>query len=211
MPIDALDSLRPEPRRRERVPGDRRRRRDERVRPVIEVEQRALGALEQHVLTVAQRLVQQRRRVGDVRLEPLGVAEVVLHDPVGVERQPAVDLREDLVLLSQDDLELLAEDLLVEEVLDAQPDAGGLVGVRGADAALRRAQRVLPEEPLGHLLELQVVRHDQVRVAADTTRPETSTPRRAGARPSPRAAPRVDDHAVGDHRRDVGVQDAATG
>ena len=93
-----------------------------------------------------------------MRLDPLGQPHVLVDDALGIERQPVVDLRQDQVLLAQDHLELLPEDLLVEQVLDAQPDPGGLVTVGGTDAAFRGAEGVLAEEPLGDLLQLQVVR-----------------------------------------------------
>ena len=151
--------------------------------------------------------MQERGRVGDVRLEPAGQVHVLLDDRVPVQRQPSVELREDRVLLAQDDLELLSEDLLVEQVLDAQADASGLVGVGGADPALRRAERVPAEEPLRHLLQLEVVRHDQVTV------PGHLEPRHVHAGASQvlqlaEEVARVDDHAVGDHGGDVGVEDA---
>ena len=104
------------------------------------------------------------------------IAEVLLADLVGVERQPVVDLGQHAVLLAQREVELLAEDLRVEEVLDAQADAQRLVGVRRTDAALGGAELVLAQEPLGHAVELLVVRHDQVRVARQLARRDVSTP-----------------------------------
>ena len=174
---------------------------------MIEVEQRSLRALEHDVLAVLQPSVQQRAGVGDVRLELRRQVHVLLDDPVGVEGQPVVDLREDQVLLAQDHVELLAEDLRVEQVLDAQPDPSGLVAVRGSDAALRRAQRVLPEEPLGHLLELQVVRHDQVGVAGHDQARDVDAQRAELGHLFDQMA-RVHDHAAGDHGRDVVIEDA---
>ena len=61
------------------APGDRVRRGDEGIRPVVEVEQRPLGALEEHALAVAERPVDEERRVRDVRPQPRGE---LLH-PVG--------------------------------------------------------------------------------------------------------------------------------
>ena len=174
---------------------------------MIEVEQHALRALEHHVLAVVERSVEQRRRVDDVRLDAIGERHVLLDDAVGVERQPVVDLREDQVLLAEHDLELLAEDLLVEQVLDAQPDARRLVAVGRTDAALRRAERVLAEEPLRDLLELEVVGHDHVRVAAHDEARDVD-PGLAHLVHLLHQVARIDDHAVGDHRRDVGVEDA---
>ena len=93
--------------------------------------------------------------------------QVLLADLVGVERQAVVDLGQHAVLLAQREVELLAEDLGVEQVLHAQADAQRLVGVGGADAALGGAELVLAEEALGDAVELLVVRHDQVRVARE--------------------------------------------
>ena len=74
--------------------------------------------------------------------------------------------------------------------------------------ALRGAEHVLAQVPLGHAVELLVVRHDQVRVAHELE-----------ARGVDAAAlelvelvdehDRVDDDAVADDRRDVRVEDAA--
>ena len=71
------------------------------------------------------------------------------------------------VLLLQHHVELLAEDLGVEEVLDPQAHPRGLVGVGRADAPLGGAQLVLAQVALGQPVELVVVGHDQVGVAAD--------------------------------------------
>ena len=157
-------------------------------------------------LPVAQRVVQELGRVGHTRAQPLRVAHVVVDDRPRDQREPPVDPGQDLVLLAKDDVELLAEDLLVEQVLDPQADPRGLVAVRGPDAALGRAERVRAQEPFGHPLELEVVRHDHVAVArydqlgrvdADGLEPVKLVQQHAG----------IDDHAVGDHRRDVRVQD----
>ena len=154
-----------------------------------------------------QALVEQSPRVGDVGLEMRRELHVLLDDPLGVKRQPVVDLREDQVLLAQHHVELLAEDLRVEQVLDAKADPGGLVAVCGPDPALRGTERVLAQEPLRHLLELQVVRHDQVRVAGHDQARHVDA-ERAELGHLLDQMPRVDDDAAGDHRRDVVVQDA---
>ena len=64
-------------------------------------------------------------------------------------------------------VELGAEDLLVEQVLDPQADAHGAVGVGRTDATLRGADPVLAQVPLVEGVELLVVREDQVGVTAD--------------------------------------------
>ena len=124
------------------------------------------------------------------------------------EREPVVDLGQDGVLLLERDVELLAEDLGVEEVLDPEADPRRLVRVGRADAALGRAQGVLAEEALGHPVELLVVRHDQVRVAAhhEAAGVDALGGQRVELLEQHR---RVDHDAVADDRRDVVVEDAA--
>ena len=148
--------------------SDRARRGDERVRAVVEVEQRSLRALEEHVVAVAERAIDEQRGVGDVRAQPLRVPLV------GVRRPPRasngvdlVDALEPDVLLGDRELDLLAQDLRVEQVLDADPDPRRLVGVRRPDAAAGGADLKVAELPLARTVERDVPRHDQVRVAGD--------------------------------------------
>ena len=96
----------------------------------------ALRALEQDELVRAQRPVDEQRRVGDVGPQPLREALVALGEIRELERLGAVDALEPDVLLGERDLDLLAQDLRVEQVLDADPEPRGLVRVRRADAAL---------------------------------------------------------------------------
>ena len=134
---------------------------------MVEVEQRRLGALEQHVLAGAQRLVDEQRRVADDRPQPLRVALVAVGDLLEVEALDLVDALEPDVLLGERDLDLLAQDLRVEHVLHADADARRLVGVRRADAAAGRADLEVAEPPLRRLVDRDVPRHDQVRVPGD--------------------------------------------
>ena len=149
------------------APRDGVRRRDERIGAVVEVEEGGLRTLEEHALPAVERVVEDVHGVGDHRLEPRRHRQVLLGDLVAVEGEPVVDLGEQRVLLAQRELELLAEDLGVEEVLDAQAHAQRLVGVGGADAALGGAELVLAQVALGDAVELLVVRHDQVAVARE--------------------------------------------
>ena len=107
-------------------------------------------------------------RVGHHRGHPGGqLVEVVGADLVGRQGQAVVHLGQDGVLLLEHHVELLAEDLGVEEVLDPESDPGRLVGVGRADAPLGGPQLVLAQVPLGQPVQLVVVGHDQVGVAAD--------------------------------------------
>ena len=147
--------------------ADRVRRGHERIGAVVDVQQRALGALEDDAAAGVQHVPRELGRVGDVLRDPVPVGQVVLGHRLQVElgRLRVRAQREPLGLHRGDDL--LLEDLLVEQVLDADAQARGLVGVAGADAAPRGADLELAELRLARVVEEHVVRHDQVRVGAD--------------------------------------------
>ena len=107
-----------------------------------------------------------------------------------------------------DHVELLAEDLGVEQVLDPQPDPRGLVGVGRADPPLGGAQLVLAQVALGEPVQLVVVGHDQVGVAADQQPGGVDALGGQGVHLGQQHGG-VDDHAVADDRGDVVVEDAA--
>ena len=139
----------------------------ERVGAVVHVEHGGLGALEQHHLALVQRLAQHQPGVGHVGAEPFGVPLVLGRDGLRVDAAAVVDLGQDLVLLAQHQLELLAQDAGVEQVLDADPDPGDLVAVGRADAAAGGADPRAAQVALGDLVQRPVVGHDQVRVGRD--------------------------------------------
>ena len=209
MPMTRSMSRGPRPETGAGAAGDGVRGGDEGIGAVVEVEEGGLGALEQDLAALVHGVVDHADGVAHHRLDARGVlAQVAVGDVAGVEGQPVVDLGQDGVLLLEHDVELLAEDLGVEEVLDPQADPGRLVGVGGADAALGRAQRVLAEEALGHPVQLLVVRHDQVRVAADDE-PAGVDALGGQAVELLEEDGRVHHDAVADDRRDVVVEDAA--
>ena len=145
----------------------RRGRRHERVRSVVHVEQRGLGALEQQGLALVQRLVQHQPGVGRVGPQPLAVGHVLLGDGLRLDTAAIVDLGQDLVLLAQHELELLPQDAGVEQILHPDPHPGDLVAVGRPDAAAGGADPGAAQVALGHLVQRPVVRHDQVRVGRD--------------------------------------------
>src|SRR5207249_2925925 len=65
------------------------------------------------------------------------------------------------------DLDLLAQDLRVEQVLNADPESRGLVRVAGPDPAARGADLELAEPPLAGAVDGDVPGHDQVRLAGE--------------------------------------------
>ena len=139
----------------------------ERVRAVVHVQHGGLGPLEQDGLAPLQRRPQHRAGLRDVRAEPLRVGQVLLDDGVDLERLAVVDLEEHLVLLAQHQVELLAQDPRVEEILDPDAHAGHLVAVGRADAPPGGADPRRAEVALDDPVQGPVVRHDQVRVAGD--------------------------------------------
>jgi hypothetical protein len=174
---------------------------------VVDVEHRGLAGLEHQRLPRVQRLVQHERGVRDVGAEPLGEAQQVLDGLVDRDRAPVVDLHQQVVLLVEGALDLLPQDVLVEQVLDADADAVDLVRVRRADAAAGRADLPLAEEPLGDLVDRAVVRGDDVR-GGRHQQPLRGDP--AGLQGVDLAEQHleVDDDAVADDGRDAGRQDA---
>jgi hypothetical protein len=125
-----------------RAAGNRIRRGHERIRAVIEIEERRLRAFEEHVLSRVEGLVDKPDRVRDVRLEPRPAdLEILAADHVDVDGELVVDLGQHGIDGVQHDLELLPEDLGVEQVLHAQPYPHRLVGVRGP-----MPRRVVPSE-----------------------------------------------------------------
>src|SRR5262249_10874690 len=103
----------------------------------------------------------------DVRAEPVRERELRADDLLDVERLEAVDALEPDVLLRHGELELLAQDLRVQQVLHADADARRLVGVRRPDPAPRRPDLQAAETTFARTVERDVPRHDQVRVPRD--------------------------------------------
>ena len=134
---DAVDVPGPEARPGAGAAGDRVGGGDEGVGAVVEIEEGGLGPLEQDLAFEVQGVVDHADGVAHHGLYAGGVlAEVAVRDLPGVQREAVVHLGQDGVLLLEGHVELLAEDLRVEEVLDPEPDAGRLVGIGGTDAAL---------------------------------------------------------------------------
>ena len=132
----------------------------------------------------------------------------MLHDLVDLDRATVEDLDQGLVLVDQGALHLAVQDRGVDEVLDADADAGHLVAVGGADPAAGGADLRLAQEPLGDLVEGHVVGRDDVRVRADH---QPRGVHAAGDQAVHLAEQHleVDHHAVADHRHARGRQDPA--
>ena len=105
----------------------------ERIRAVVEVEQRPLRAFEQDArarrATRGRRAATCRRRTAAAAARSPRSAPPA---PPSSSGSDAVDALEPDVLLGERDLDLLAQDLRVEQVLHADPEPRRLVGVRRA-------------------------------------------------------------------------------
>jgi hypothetical protein len=134
---------------------------------VIEIEHCRLRAFEHDAAVVVQSALHERGCVGHVWAKALSVARMLSLDVGALEREAAVDAGEEQILLLERDFKLGRKYLGIEKVLNPQSDAGGLVGVRGPDTPLGGPQPVLAEPALGHSIELQVVRHDEMGVSRD--------------------------------------------
>ena len=169
-------------------------------------QQRALGALEQDGPAAVEHVPREACRVGDVLLDPVAVGQVVLGHRLQVELG-RLGVRAQLEPLGVHRRgHLLAQDLLVEQVLDADAEPGRLVGVAGADAAARGADLELAQLRLARVVEQRVVGHDQVRVGADAQAREVDA---LGPQVVELAGQhlRVDHHAVADRAQPAGVED----
>ena len=102
--------------------------------------------------------------------------------------------------------DLLAQDRLVEQVLDADAEPRGLVGVAGADAAPRGADPELAQLRLARAVEQHVVGHDQVRVGRDLQAADVDA---AALQPLDLVEQhlRVDHDAVADRAGLAGIED----
>ncbi len=164
---DRVDPVRADPDADGGRAGDGARRGHERIGAVVEVEQRSLGAFEEDEAPLAQRAVDEQGGVGDVGPQPLREDLVARRQLLQLERLGAVDALEPDVLLGERDLDLLAQDLRLEQVLDSDPEPRRLVRVGRADPALGRADLQLAEPPLAALVDRHMPGHDQVRLARD--------------------------------------------
>ena len=131
---------------------------------MVEVEEGALRALEEHLLAVAQRAVDEQRGVGDVRAQAVRLLRRRQHR-LGVERLEAVHPLEPDVLLGYRELDLLAQDLRIEQVHTRMPIRVALSAYAGPMPRLVVPIWSVPRR--SRAPSSAVPRHDQMRVAGD--------------------------------------------
>ena len=173
---------------------------------MIDVEQRALRSLQQHRLTVLERLVQQQPGVGDAMPEALRLLQKGVEHLVRVERLAVVDLDEHLVLEFQCGLDLLRQRGLVQHVGGANAEPRDLVLIARPDAATRRADLVAAHVALCHLVDRHVVGHQKVGVCRDQQSRGVDTAVLEALELGEQHT-RIDDDAVADDVGDTGRED----
>src|SRR5260370_7545765 len=98
----------------------------------MEVEQAALGALQQDRIAPRQRLLDDREDVLDVRAKAFAVCGVLGEHRLRVEWRHMIELLKDRVLdLVQDESELLLEEARLQQIARAEPHAPALVAIAG--------------------------------------------------------------------------------
>ena len=140
---------------------------DEGVGAVVDVQHRRLTGLEQDGPAGVQRVVEDQGAVDDHGAHAIGVGEQLVGDLIGVDGRPIEDLEEETVLLVERGMDLLTQDRLVEEVLDAQTHAVHLVRIGGSDTATGGAELTGAEEALDGAVQHPVVGGDEVRAGGD--------------------------------------------
>jgi len=110
---------------------------------VVDIEERALGALEHYALLFFQRLVEENRSIADIFLYKACVSGVFPVNPVERELFGAVDAFEDGVLLFQDPRKLVFKDFVIEQVDDPYAGPRDLVGITRPYPALCGAYLLL--------------------------------------------------------------------
>ena len=174
---------------------------------MVDVEERALGALEEDVVASPERVLDEPGRIGQVRLQAAAPRQGLLHERLDLERRRLTGRAQQQVLVGQHQPQLVTEHRLVEEILHAQAQAGRSIGIRRADAPAGRPDRLVGEARLGPAVQGRVVRHDHVRAVAHPHVGDVDAPRHEGVElPDQRC--RIDDHAGTDDARDVRVQHA---
>ena len=174
---------------------------------MVDVEQSSLGALQQHGLAGFECVVEQQSGIGDPMREALGLSQQSLDDVIGIERLAVVDLDQHLVLELARGRDLGGQQVRVEHVGGADTHPGNLVLITRPDTASGGADLFAAHIALGHLVDGDVVGHQQVRIGGDQQPRGVDAPLVEPAQFGEQHTG-VDDDAVADHVGHPGRQDA---
>src|SRR6185369_17278719 len=101
----------------------------------IEVEQCSLRPFEYDVSTVESGLGNQRKRVGDIGTEPIGVGRILGDDRLRIERIGIINPGQNEVLLGNELADARCKARTVHQFVNANPYSRRLVSVCGTDAS----------------------------------------------------------------------------
>ena len=176
---------------------------------MIDVQHRALRALEQHLAARGERVVDVARGVGHVRRKPVAQAASVVENLLVIERLFLESRAQIDVLLGQVPFELFREHAVVQQIDEADADPRHLVLVGRADAAAGGADLAGAAQPLPGQVDGLVVGHDEMGEFADLERLRVGQPaaRLQGVDLLDEHLG-VDHHAVADHAHFAVVQHA---
>ena len=174
---------------------------------MVDVEQSALRAFQEHGLAGLQGTVEQQAGVGDAVRETFRLSQQRLGDLIRVERFSVVDLDQDLVLELQRRGDLGGQQFGVAHIGHPDADPRDLVLVTRTDAAAGRADLLAAQIALGDFVDGHVIRHQQVRVRGDQ-QPGGVHPAVIEAAQFGQQHSRVDDDSVADDVGDTRRQDA---
>ena len=163
---DAIHAMRRHPGTGAGAAGRGVGRGDERIGAVVDIEERALRAFKQNIRAVADLFVQQDDGVLHERLQVF--ARLIVFRKYRLERKRfgAERFEDDVVFLDAGGKFGFEFDR-INQVADAQADAGGLVAVSGADAALGGADLVFALEHFAGAVQLAMIREHDVRRLAE--------------------------------------------
>ena len=203
---DLVDLERPDASTGARPARDRVRGRDVWITPVIEVEQRALRALEQDMLATCEGRLDKPGRVVQMVAQALAPPDGLVDERIDGEGL-AAHRRQEEILVRQQPSEPLAEDLAIEQVFHAQAQPPRAIGVRRPDPAPGRPDSRGRQTRLVRLVQREVVRHDHVRTATHPDAGDVDAPLGQHVELGDQRQ-RVDHDTVADDRCDVRVQHA---
>src|ERR1043166_4859621 len=151
----------------QRAARNRARRRDVRVRAVIDVQKRSLGTFEEDTFPRADFLIEYQSSVCHILPELFAIPDVLIMDFLEVERFLFEDRLEINVFLFDVVFEFFFKGLLFEQVYTADTDPSHFVLVSRTNPATGGANFTFAAQSLAREIDGLVVGHDEMRFFAD--------------------------------------------
>ncbi len=177
---------------------------------MVDVEQRPLGALEQHALVPFERVQEQRRGVGDVGPQTLGIPAIFRQNFCRIEFRHVGQSGEHLPLDGDDPLDPRADRISIQIAQANGIRPADFVAIAGTDAALGRADGFAVGGPFVHRAVFdEVPGENDVGPVADEEIGVDLDVAREKAVDFLDQCRRIDDDAAGDDALNAGVEDSA--